>query len=137
MDCKNLQLKELMRVIYYLFNLYFPPTIFVSPLNVLTSSYYSIQIMFHCVQDVQNIAVEGDKTSTARESPNVQVSFNSWYSCGRLHDVICLVFWLHKFFVFCLNWASEASPTLGCSIEISRDICMYICRYVSYVKLTA
>ena len=34
-------------------------------------------------------------------------------------------------------WASEASPTLGCSIEISRDICIYICRYVSYVKLTA
>ena len=35
------------------------------------------------------------------------------------------------------NWASEASPTLGCSIEISRDIyiCIYICcRYVSYVK---
>ena len=27
------------------------------------------------------------------------------------------------------NWASKASPTLGCSIEISRDI--YICcRYV-------
>ena len=25
------------------------------------------------------------------------------------------------------NWASEASPRLGCSIEISRDIC---CRYV-------
>ena len=24
------------------------------------------------------------------------------------------------------NWASEASPTLGCSIEISRDICRYI-----------
>ena len=24
------------------------------------------------------------------------------------------------------NWASEASPTLGCSIEISRDIYMYI-----------
>ena len=22
----------------------------------------------------------------------------------------------------CTNWASEASPTLGCSIEISRDI---------------
>ena len=39
-----------------------------------------------------------------------------------------------------INWASEASPTLGCSIEISRDILyvyMYICRYVSYVKLTA
>ena len=36
--------------------------------------------------------------------------------------------------VLLCNWASEASPTLGCSIEISRDIC---CRYVSYVKLTA
>ena len=27
-------------------------------------------------------------------------------------------------------WASEASPTLGCSIEISRDIYIYVCRYV-------
>ena len=38
-------------------------------------------------------------------------------------------------------WASEASPTLGCSIEISCDIyiCRYVCRYVclSYVKLIA
>ena len=25
------------------------------------------------------------------------------------------------------DWASEASPTLGSSIEISRDIYMYIC----------
>ena len=25
-----------------------------------------------------------------------------------------------------LCWASEASPTLGCSIEISRDIYMYV-----------
>ena len=24
------------------------------------------------------------------------------------------------------NWASEASPTLGCSFEISRDICIYV-----------
>ena len=29
-----------------------------------------------------------------------------------------------------INWASEASPTLGCSIEISRDIYMYVGRYV-------
>ena len=40
------------------------------------------------------------------------------------------------------NWASEASPTLGCSIEILRDIFLSVCRmsYVvclSYVKLTA
>ena len=27
-------------------------------------------------------------------------------------------------------WASEASPTLGCSIEISRDIYTYVGRYV-------
>ena len=32
------------------------------------------------------------------------------------------------------NWASEASPTLGCSIEISRDICIYILYiYVYYI----
>ena len=28
------------------------------------------------------------------------------------------------------NWASEASPTLGCSIEISRDIYMSVGRSV-------
>ena len=28
------------------------------------------------------------------------------------------------------NWASEANPTLGCSIEISRDIYIYICMCV-------
>ena len=28
------------------------------------------------------------------------------------------------------NWASEASPTLGCSIEISRDIYIYVGMYV-------
>ena len=27
-----------------------------------------------------------------------------------------------------VNWASEASPTLGCSIEISRDIYIYSVR---------
>ena len=41
------------------------------------------------------------------------------------------------------NWASEASPTLGCSIEISRDIYMLSACHMSYVvclsyvKLTA
>ena len=34
---------------------------------------------------------------------------------------------LYKCYVFLLHyWASEASPTLGCSIEISRDICIYV-----------
>ena len=31
-------------------------------------------------------------------------------------------------------WASEASPTLGCSIEISRDICIYI--YVGMSRMS-
>ena len=36
------------------------------------------------------------------------------------------------------NWASEASPTLGCSIEISGDMyCRYVGVCLSYVKLTA
>ena len=34
-----------------------------------------------------------------------------------------------KLFIF-YNWASETSPTLGCSIENSRDIYMYVCIYV-------
>ena len=34
------------------------------------------------------------------------------------------------------NWASEASPTLGCSIEISRDIYIYVymCMCLSWSK---
>ena len=28
------------------------------------------------------------------------------------------------------NWVSEASPTLGCSIEISRDVGLYVGVYV-------
>ena len=31
-------------------------------------------------------------------------------------------------------WASEASPTLGCSIEISRDMCRSIGWYVVVSK---
>ena len=29
------------------------------------------------------------------------------------------------------NWVSAVSPTLGCSIEISHDIYVYVCRYVN------
>ena len=32
-----------------------------------------------------------------------------------------------RFPPFQLNWVSEASLTLGCAIEISRDICMSVC----------
>ena len=34
---------------------------------------------------------------------------------------------LARFLMETIFWASEASPTLGCSIEILRDICMYVC----------
>ena len=35
---------------------------------------------------------------------------------------------LKKFWNICIihNWASKASPTLGCSIEISRDVGMSV-----------
>ena len=33
-------------------------------------------------------------------------------------------------------WVSEASPTLGCSIEISRDICMLVCLKETHTKNT-
>ena len=55
----------------------------------------------------------------------------------RLRLVIILLLLMKYLVIFhadpC-NWASEASPTLGCSIEISRDIymsvCMSVCLYV-------
>ena len=39
-----------------------------------------------------------------------------------------LLFIVRFFFdlVIFIYWASEASPTLGCSIEISHDICIYV-----------
>ena len=36
-------------------------------------------------------------------------------------------------FFFSFNWASEASPTLGCSNEISRDIYIYVVGISEYV----
>ena len=34
------------------------------------------------------------------------------------------------------NWASGASPILGCSIEISHDICLSVCLKVTHTKNT-
>ena len=58
------------------------------------------------------------------------------------------IFFLFSNSIKYCNWASEASPTLGCSIEISRDIymsvciimyvgmyvCMYVCRMSNHVE---
>ena len=40
----------------------------------------------------------------------------------KMSEMSCKYFMLKDHY-----WASEASPTLGCSIEISRDIYMYVC----------
>ena len=37
---------------------------------------------------------------------------------------------LHELLFNNFNWASEASPKLGCSTEISRDICICVGRSV-------
>ena len=42
----------------------------------------------------------------------------------KMHTFCILVFC--TYFAYANNWASEASPTLGCSIEISRDIYMSV-----------
>ena len=39
------------------------------------------------------------------------------------HSLVCSI--ENRGYIY--YWASEASPTLGCSIEISRDICMSVC----------
>ena len=47
----------------------------------------------------------------------------SQVTCHYNHDTnVMLYLSIYRYY-----WANEASPTLGCSIEISRDICMYVC----------
>ena len=51
-----------------------------------------------------------------------------WKSiCAARQKPVSLAFLHH-------NWASEASPTQGCSIEISRDIYVYMCMCLSWSK---
>ena len=55
--------------------------------------------------------------------------------------VLCMyyvcMYYVCMYYVYMYYWASEASPTLGCSIEISRDIYIYVVGMSEYVKLTA
>ena len=52
----------------------------------------------------------------------LRARYNPLVGYGRVtHSLL-----LYILYWYVGNWASEASPTLGCSIEISRDICMYI-----------
>ena len=62
-----------------------------------------------------------------------------WCTC-RVENILTLGKLLSLWFCFLLHsilfyWASEASPTLGCSIEISRDICIYIIYMYVYMSV--
>ena len=46
-------------------------------------------------------------------------------ACANLSDSLHACEFTHLLKLF-HNWESEASPTLGCSIEISRDIYIYM-----------
>ena len=54
-------------------------------------------------------------------------------SINPKHDFKLMVH-LYYYYYYYYYWASEASPTLGCSIEISCDIYMYICVSVMVQK---
>ena len=56
--------------------------------------------------------IGGKKKTTLLEEKNL-------FSLLRVYEQVVFLNRFH-------NWASEASPTLGCSIEISRDIYMYV-----------
>ena len=67
-------------------------------------------------------------TTSRLNSPS---STNFEVICPKIHESASLILYpdrLNPNRGDVVNWASEASPTLGCSIEILRDIyCMYIC----------
>ena len=44
---------------------------------------------------------------------------------SQFYFIFIFAFYLNA--LFFTYWASEASPTLGCSIEISRDIYIFMC----------
>ena len=56
----------------------------------------------------------------------VRISLHGYTRTDLKWACIGSIVWLAAHVTNIHNWASEASPTLGCSIEISRDIYMYI-----------
>ena len=72
---------------------------------------------------VSTMVISGDEGGPSSSEEDVLVDDEEELpqSCGLLVNSIVIYNY----------WASEASPTLGCSIEIPRDI--YICRYVCHV----
>ena len=71
-----------------------------------------------------------DSCSTASSIGGGQLEDESVKKKPRLSIVLLLHILGQKSQVKENYWASEASPTLGCSIEISRDIYIYICIYI-------
>ena len=66
---------------------------------------------FNCTSSMSSASNPSSKCNADVESVVITVS-----ALFFLQTFLCI------FCSFLFNWASEASPTLGCSIEISRDI---------------
>ena len=59
-----------------------------------------------------------------------QTSYRTYKIISR-YELACPIMGTIFLVLLVASWASEASPTLGCSIEISRDIYIYINVHVS------
>ena len=70
-------------------------------------------------------AVFRDPSGTQVRNSGLSRRFrDSWQLCNQATSLLLPIAFLHHkgiSIVLC-NWASEVSPTLGCSIEITRDI---------------
>ena len=81
------------------------------------------------------MALETISSSYVRDCELLSRADNSQRGIDCVADSLHLVERVEKqqkvFFQFKkVNWASEASPTLGCSIEITRDIYPYVGMYI-------
>ena len=78
--------------------------------------------------------MNGDFLFSASSDNTIKVSVFS--TVPHADTITGAVVWLcvaHNVCMYTCIWASEVSPTMGCSIEISHDIYMYIyyvCRFV-------
>ena len=86
------------------------------------------------------VLLGGDQLTATRVRGTKSLKQIETRAVDRLHGLIPVVEDWHarmafvtvsNFFFIC--WASEASPTLGCSIEISRDIYIYMSVCMSVV----
>ena len=98
-------------------------------LFILSFSYLSERFFF--VHDkaalarslINNTGVTGQSLPTKNDFEHARGQRNSAYAVNLTYETYRRTY----------NWASEASPTLGCSIEISRDIqCIQLVKYKNH-----